>query len=245
MLKLNKKYRKSYFGEDVITERVYEDQVWNNTTELVPNAVTNNQISNQAVVFGNGLSRLKFDANLILNHKGGLLGANKLQTYGCNAIFRDHKVDFLVATEREMAFELVANGYARNNIVYTRVLITLEFPNKFYLIPFDPYADAGTTAAYIAAFDGHKKIFMLGFDGQDTPGFNHNIYAGTRGYDAKDATVMDTKWRENQATLFNTYNDVDFVIVSETGRAPFPESWKYITNLRQISFRDLVIEASL
>jgi hypothetical protein len=44
-----------------------------------------------------------------------------------------------------------------NNIVYSRVDISLEFPRKFYLIPHDPYADSGSTAVYLAAFDGHKK----------------------------------------------------------------------------------------
>lgn len=86
MLKLNKIYRKYYRGEDIIVERNYNNGVWHDTTETVPNAVMNTQISNQAVVLGNGPSRLEFEMNLIKNHKGGLLGARTLQTYGCNAL---------------------------------------------------------------------------------------------------------------------------------------------------------------
>ncbi len=55
MLKLTSKlYRTDYTGEDIIQERVLQDGEWVSTTEHVPNNVINNQISNRAVVLGNG-----------------------------------------------------------------------------------------------------------------------------------------------------------------------------------------------
>lgn len=245
MLKLNELYRRGYSGEEIIAKRYLENGIWTTVTERVPSNVTNNQISNRAVVFGNGQNRLTFDPKIIINHKSGLLGANTLQTYACNAFYRDHIVDFLVVTDRRIAQEIVDDMYAKNNIVYTRVDITLEFPKQFYLIPHDVYADAGTTALYLAAFDGHKRVYMLGFDGQDTIGHNNNIYAGTNGYDPVNFNVSDEKWINNQLTVFNTYKGVDFVHVSETGRARIPEAWKYCTNLRRISYREMVLEADL
>jgi hypothetical protein len=245
MLKLNKLYRKGYTGEEIIAKRYLENGIWTTVTERVPSNVTNNQISNRAVVFGNGQGRTTFDPKHIINHKSGLLGADTLQTYACNAFYRDYTPDFLVVTDRRIASEIVDKKYTDNNIVYTRVDVTLEFPKKFYLIPHDVYADAGTTALYLAAFDGHQRIYMLGFDGQDTSGHNNNIYAGTTGYDPIKFNVSDAKWINNQLTVFNTYNDVDFVHVSETGRATIPEAWKYCTNLRRISYRDMVLEADL
>lgn len=245
MLKISKRYRSQYFNENIIVERIYENGQWTTITETVNNSVLNNQISNQAVVFGNGLSRLSFNHNLIVNHKGGLLGSSKLQTYGCNAIYRDFKVDFLVVPNRVILQEILQHGYSNENIVYTGVLNTLEFPKQFYLIPNDPYADAGATAAYIAAFDGHQKIFLLGFDGQDTVNFNHNIYAGSNGYDPAEFSIDDKIWVENMNEVMSVYNNVDFVHVSETGYAPIPEKWKYLPNFRRISFKDFIIEASL
>lgn len=245
MLLLSKRYRQRYNGEDVISERVLENGHWNTTTERIPNNVINNQISNRAAVFSNGLGQLALDPRHIINKKSGLLGAASLQTYGCNAFYRDYNPDFLIATDLPIVQEMFDKGYHRKNIVYTRVDINLRYPRSFYLIPYDPYADAGTTALYLACFDGHKTIYMLGFDGQDTPGFNNNIYAGTNGYDAKDYTISSASWRQNQVTVFNTYTDVDFVFVTETGRASIPESWKYCLNLRQISCRDMVLEADL
>ena len=245
MLKLNKFYRRTYFGEDIVAERSLTGGEWTTRTEHVPNNIINNQISNRALVFGNGPARLRFNTQHALNKKSGLLGADTLQLYSCNAAYRDFTSDFLVCTHRDIARELVDSGYTKDNVVYTRVDITLEFPKEFYLIPHDTYTDAGTTAIYLAAFDGHKKIYLLGFDNQESTRINNNIYADTNGYGAKFSTVSDAKWIDDKATVFNVYNDVDFVYVSETGRAPFPEKWKYCTNLRQINYRDFVLEADL
>lgn len=245
MLKLNKLYRRGYTGEEIIASRSLENGIWTTVTEHVPSNVTNSQTSNRAAVFGNGQGRVKFNPEIIIAHKSGLLGADTMQTYACNAFYRDHTPDFLVVTDRRIAKEIVDIDFTKDNIVYSRVDVTLEFPKKFYLIPHDVYADAGTTALYLAAFDGHKRIYMLGFDGQDTPGHNNNIYAGTSGYDPVNFNLSDQKWIDNQLAVFNTYNDVDFVHVSETGRQTIPESWKYCTNLRRISYRDMVLEADL
>lgn len=246
MLNLTKKlYRKDYTGEDIVQERTLIDGKWDTVTEHVPNNVINNQISNRAVVFGNGTGRESFPIQHILSKKSGLLGADSLQSYGCNAFYRDFKTDFLIVSNRVIADEVVKARYTQDNIVYTRVDISLEFPKNFYLIPHDPYADAGTTAAYIAAFDGHKKIYLIGFNGQSQPGINDNIYAGTKGYDAVDAKVSDTKWITNIAALCRIYDDVDFVRVTESGRRSTPEAWKFIPNLRQTDFRNFVLEADL
>ena len=246
MLNINRKlYRADYAGEDIIQERVLTNGVWENTTEYVPNSVINNQVSNRAVVFGNGTGRDGMPVQHILDKKSGLLGASTLQSYACNAFYRDYTPDFLVVSSRAIAEEIANTNYTKDNIAYTKVDISLEFPRKFYIVPHDPYADAGTTAAYIAAFDGHKKIYLLGFNGQDTVGHNDNVYAGTNGYDATDKTVSDLKWVSNMASLCKIYDDVDFVRVTESGRRSTPNAWKSVTNLRQISFREFVLECDL
>lgn len=246
MLKLTGKlYRTDYTGEDIIQERVMQDGQWVSTTEHVPNNIINNQISNRAVVFGNGESRLGFNVNHLLNKKSGLLGADTLQSYACNAFYKDYTPDFLVVTSRIIADALSKTDYPIDNIVYTRVDISLEFPKKFYLIPRDPYADAGATAAYIACFDGHKKIYLVGCDGQFDSNYNNNIYAGTAGYDAKDADVTGHNWEESYLQLFQIYDDVDFALVTDSGRYNTFDSWQACTNFRQISHRDMVLEADL
>lgn len=244
MLIAKKNYRQDYTGEKIVTERSYTDRVWTDTLELVPNAVTNNQISNKAAVIGNGPSRLKFPLDALKN-PAGLLGANTLQTYGCNALYRDFTPDFLVVTGIGIITEISKTMYIRENIVYTDAVHMLEHPGKFYLIPYNPYLDSGSTAMYLAAFDGHKTIYMLGFDGQDTPGYNYNVYAGTYGYHTRTHDINVNKWHHNRRMVMDTYNDVDFVWVTESGRSPMPEELKYCTNFRQISQRQFVLEAGI
>ena len=246
MLQLARKYRRGYTGEDIVVERKHEGRVWHDTTETIPNMVTNNQISNRAVIIGNGQGRLPFDLSN-LKKPQGLLGATTVQTYGCNALYRDFTPDFLVVTGNNgIVEELATSKFVEDNIVYSNALHLLENPGKFYLIPYDPYADAGTAAAYIAAFDGHTKIYLLGFDGYDTEGHNNNIYAGTNGYDPLwEFEVDKDKFVNNRVQLINTYPDVDFVWVTQSGRSTVPEQLKWCRNHRQISFRDFVLECDL
>ena len=246
MLQIDKKYRKDYTGEDIIVERKHEGKKWWDQTETIPNMITNNQISNRAAIIGNGPSRLEFNLQN-LKKPQGLLGATTVQTYGCNALYRDFTPDFLISTGNNGIVTEIANSdYVNNNIVYSNAIHLLEHPSKFYLIPYDPYSDAGTTAAYIAAFDGHTTIYLIGFDGYDLQGHNSNIYADTNGYDLKwQFEVEGDKLINNRAQLFNTYSDVDFVWVTSYGKNTVPETLKWCSNHRQISFRDLVLECDL
>ena len=245
MLNIIKKNRNNYWGENIIVDRTHTNGIWQDTTEHVPLAISNNQISNRAVVLGNGPSRLEFDIKHLKNYSG-LLGADTVQTYGCNALYRDFTPDFLIATGTpNIIREIALDKYTDTNIVYTNAIHLLEYPNKFYLIPHDLYTDAGTTALYLAAFDGHKKIFMLGFDGQDTPEFNYNIYAGTNGYDGKRDTILDYKWIQDKKTIFDAYPEVEFMRITQSGTDSIPELWKYANNFRQLSHREFVLEANL
>lgn len=245
MLKIEKRYRKDYTGEEIITERVYKNQTWTDSKELVQNTVINNQISNRAVVIGNGISRQGFELRHIANHRGGLLGEHTLQSYGCNALYRDFVPDFLVARGKEMVSEIANSEFVNDNIVYADSASLLAHPKKFYLIPYDPYTDAGTTALYLAAFDGHKRIYMLGFDNNLSNEQNYNIYADTACYRSIQSVIQTKRWLTDRKTVFNTYNDVDFVRVVPNVSYPIPVEWKACVNFRQITTREFVLEADI
>lgn len=245
MLPLNRKYRRGYVSEDIVVERKMEDGKWNTTTENVPSKLTNRQISNVAIVIGNGINRLGFDLTRF-NKPSGLLGSKTVQTYGCNALYRDYSPTFLIAVGNNGIVDQIADkGYTNEHVVYSSAIHLLEFPGKFYLIPYDVYADAGTTAAYIAAFDEHKTIYLLGFDGQEPGNWNNNVYAGTSGYDAVNASIDQTKWLLNRKQLFDVYNDVDWVWVTPHGNNLIPDILKPCLNLRQIDFKQMVLECDL
>jgi hypothetical protein len=239
-------YRSDYVGEDVITSATLEGGEWAYEKENIPNAIFNNQISDRAVIIGNGSHRADFDLNLIKNHKGGLLASGAFQTYGCNALYRDYQPHFLVVTGDNRFIEEIANsGYCENNIVYANAQDIVRHPGKFYLTPQDPAWNSGAIATYIACFDGHKQVYLLGFDNNDTDGYQYNIYAGTNGYGIDNVDRSDAFWTLAMLEVFNTYSDVDFVLVTEWGNQYMPDPWKYQMNLRQISYRDFVVECDI
>lgn len=223
MQTIKKLYRSEYAGENVITNLTYSSGSWNQEKEWIPNAITNNKITSQAIAIGNGPSREEFDLTLIANHKGGLLGANKLQTYGTNSLYKTFKPDFLVA-DKDAVKDIAKTPYCKNNIVYASADAILDNPGKFYLIPQDPHWNAGSIAVYLAAFDGHSKIYLMGFDGLQED---------------------DKFYEESMLQIFRTYPDVDFVRVMPTKEWYMPESWKGQVNLRQLTFREFVLEADI
>jgi hypothetical protein len=184
-----------------------------------------------------------------MNHFGGLLGRFKLQTYGCNALYRDYTPDFLVATgddEGGIIEEIANSGYCDNNIVYSDAKHVQNFPGKFYLIPQEPCWNSGSMATYLAAFDGHKKIYLLGFDGEDTPSYQYNMYAGTHAYQPERNAQCDPAFfNMTMRHIFDVYSEVSFIRVCPSPNFVIPELWKSATNFSQVDFRGFVLSADL
>lgn len=254
---IKKLYRKDFAGEDVSTVGLYIDAKWTYQKEFVPLSVEYQPVSNKAVVIGNGISRLDFNLRLCLpwrettawgeqtEWKPALNAVKKFNTYGCNALYRDYKVDFLVATGDEFLKEIATNEYSANNIVYASKSNLTKYPEKFMYIPQDPNWNAGAVAAYMAAFDGHKKVYMLGFDGIDNSTDIYNVYAGTPSYPAKTDTILEDFWMLSLANVMRTYSDTEFIRVAPSRSFRTPEDWKYFLNYRVINFRDFVLEADV
>jgi hypothetical protein len=97
----------------------------------------------------------------------------------------------------------------------------------------------------MAAFDGHKKVYMLGFDGIDNPTDIYNVYAGTPSYPAKTDSILEDFWVLSLENLMKTYSDTEFIRVAPARTFRSPEAWKYLLNYRVIDFRDFVLEADV
>jgi hypothetical protein len=227
MQTVKKLYRSTYTGEHVVTNATYANSKWTTNNEWVPSGVENIHTTTQALIIGGGSSWQegfsKFNLNHIKNHKGGLLGVNRLQTYGTNRLYKQYSPDFLIIDDNE-ADDIVTDGYFFNHIVYAHAPQILKYPGKFYLIPQDPSWNAGAVAAYMACFDGHKKVYLMGFDGQQGD---------------------DAFYEKAMLEVFKLYPDVEFIRVCPTPYYYMPESWKYAVNLRQVDFRGFVLEADI
>ena len=245
MQSLNKIYRTNYGGERITTEAALSGSLWQYKTEWVPTAVANNQISKIACVIGNGASRANFPTDILIGHLAGRLGAKSMQTYGCNAIYRDFNPTFLVAVGQDICQEIADSGYCESHIVYANSDKILKYPSQFYLIPQDFISNAGAVASYIACFDGHEKIYLLSFDGQAGDNYHNNIYAGTNGYAEEFQHYSDEYWIKSQLMVMSTYSEVEFVRVCATPNWKCPPEWRALDNFRQISFREFILEADL
>ena len=208
MQQLKQLYRANYTGEEITVNLRWEGSDWHHQREFIPNRITNSQVSKHAVIVGNGDSRKIFDINLLKNHRGYAFGAGAVQTYGCNATYRDCETTFQVVTGREMADEIANSGYCDDHIVYANSQHIQNYPGKFYLMPQDPSYNAGALATYLACFDGHEFVYLMGFDCNAGEGYNNNIYADTACYAPRLSGYSDIPWVRNQTHVMETYPQI-------------------------------------
>lgn len=239
---MEKLYRKDYIGEFYVYSRDQKQGVVQEDREWVPSAIPEFAHTGHAVVIGNGPSRNELSLRYLENHRGGHRGKLSLTSYGCNALYRDMDLHYTVVTGKAIAHEIAKTEYPKNHVVYSNAEAVLKHPGNFHLIPYNQYWNAGCTATWLACFDGHKKVFLLGFDNQVQKGTNLNVYADTNGYGTQTDLVNDESWITTMYNIFDTYNDVEFVWVNPTVT---PEQWRYAPNLRQITMRQFVFEADL
>lgn len=246
MQKLKQLYRSNYAGENIVSTLTLRDGEWDPVTEFVPNRVINTHTTTQAVAIGNGESRKDFNLQLISDHRGGLLAVDKLQTYGCNALYRDFAPDFLVAVGDDIVNEIANTEYALNNIVYTNAKAILEHPGKFYLVPQNVSYDSGALAAYMACFDGHAKVFLIGYDQYDEDGGPmNNVYKNTPGYLASTQTQNAKFFSLTLRDVATTYPTVEFIRVMPESTWYIPPELLPLPNFRQIDYNQFAIEADL
>ena len=168
----------------------------------------------RAFVLGNGISRLSVNPNFLKPHG---------KIYGCNALYRDFAPDVLVATDRPIATEIQNSGYAKKNIFYTRRPLDDSGARR---VP-DPYFgySSGPIAVAIAAQDGHRQVYMLGFDMGPTENkqFN-NIYAGTEFYKPANALPTYTgNWVKQLVKITGDFPLTQFIRVCGKTTASIPE----------------------
>jgi hypothetical protein len=164
-----------------------------------------------AVVIGNGTSRLNFDLNKI---------KDKFTTYGCNALYRDFIPHYLISMDIYMVYEILNNKIHHKTKFYTQHINQIDELATTEPIHFiEGYAntpDSGTAAIKIAILDGHKYIYLLGFDYHD--GTYNNVYAGTDNYPKTNTVIhnnQDISWRQRLYDLIDKHMDVRFIRITD------------------------------
>ena len=191
---IHPRLRKDYDGEFVLVDVVVSGNKTQQHREWIPNAVENHHISGRAAVIVSGLDASLFKHQRLERHRGGLLGSKRLQTYGTGDVWQDMRFDFFVATQSKLVQQLVDANYAEKSTIYTTARHCLENPGKFYLVPHLPPANQTALAIYLAAFDGHQEIFILGCGIELDPG--------------------DKKWIDDVNQVFQAYKGAKFYLVT-------------------------------
>jgi hypothetical protein len=210
------RYRADYAGEFIVTNTTWGNGHKEQTREWIENPIQNQHISGRAACIGSTFDRDKFDYTILQRHRGGLLGSKKLQTYGVGEIAQQMRLDFAVETNSDRLSQLIETGYQETNAVYTSPRNCLIYPGQFYLIPLDPRLLDINQILYLAAFDSHKEIFMLGYNKEtpiDAPHWSDQVrqimdaYQGTVFYMVGERTNMFDSWLEAPNTKTLTYRE--------------------------------------
>lgn len=212
------RYRSDYDGEFVVTELRLSNGIKHETREWIPNAVTNSHISGRAVIIGSRFDQRRFQHERLQRHRGGLLGRKRLQTYSWGDLWRDMRLDFYTSTDRRQLSQIVQEKYAVNTTIFTSAACVIEHPGQFYPVPYTPYLSDPATAVYLASFDQHAEVFLLGFN-------------------------LDVPWPDKQvipdiARIMTAYRGTEFISVAPP--ASQPEEWLSLPNFRTMNLREFI-----
>lgn len=176
-----------------------------------------------AFVLGNGRSRLGID----------LTGLRDLgRVYGCNALYRDHAPDVLIATDDGISQEIQDSGYSLDHVFYTRRPRPDSGARK--IEHFWGYSSGPIALAYACA-EGAGEIYLLGFDLDGISGKFNNIYADTQHYKkSNSAPTHYGNWVNQIAEIVSLYPDRYFFRVFDANSL-LPLQWTQLKNLRNIT----------
>lgn len=215
---LNLRYRKDYDGEFVVSQSIWTQGKKTQIREWLPNPIQNQYISGRAACIGSSIDVDQFDYKKLQKHRGGLLGSKKLQTYGTGTIAVDMKLNFAVDIDNRILSTLIEKEYNKNNIVYTTAKKCIATPGAFYLIPYSPMLGAPALALYLAAFDGHNEIFMLGY--------NNFMPLGS------------DKWKEHVVEVISVYSGTRFIGVGKKNQ--MPDEWRNQSNFQILTYGEFI-----
>ena len=212
------RYRQDYDGEFVIVETKWSGGKKEQTREWVPNPIENQHISGRATCILSNIDQFRYDYRKLEEHRGGLLGSKKLQNYGTGHISREMRLDFTVETDPAELADIVNRKYQEKNIVYTTTRQCLVNPGEFYLIPYNPNMCIEALVVYLAAFDGHKEIFIIGAN--------------------NDMSASNSSWREQVGRVIDLYRSTQFISVGNPGT--IPEAWYNSSNFKSIDYKEFL-----
>jgi len=163
----------------------------------------------RAFIIGNGPSRAGFDLELLRGH--GTI-------FGCNALYRDFKPDYLVAIDDPIIEEIKKSKFPKKKFIEPPENEKYEDPeyNRFSRVR----SNAGVNAMFEAIKMGYNELICLGFDFmvKDPKHALGNVYQGTSSYGPETrSNYTDNINRVKYMTFIaNKYKYIKFKFVVPT-----------------------------
>lgn len=174
-----------YEGETIIVrtilrggKKIQETAFYEDKVRAVPKG--------NAYIIGNGPSRKGFDLNL-LKETG--------QIYGCNALYRDFRPDYLFSVDAKMSKEISESQIWEQGVICYAPGLEVNRNKGLNLIPNNPHYTSGNQAIWTSTVHGHKNLYLLGFDyreyGKDQL---NNIYQDSENYGPRHSDTVFSEW---------------------------------------------------
>ena len=166
--------------------------------------------SRVAFVLGNGRSRLAIDSWELKQH--GTL-------FGCNAAYRDCPLDYLVAVDGPIIYEIMQSKAHLDIPFFIANNKHITDPNVNRIEPNLPgMMDSGSLAIILTQELHFRDVYLIGFDYKSSNRYHNNVYADTANYKrSTDPHVLDAteqSWYYRQMILFQRYPDTLFTRVN-------------------------------
>jgi hypothetical protein len=216
------RYRKDYPGEFVILRTTFRDGRKIQEREWVDNPIQNQHVSGRAAVIASLGHLHKFDPERLQRHRGGLHGSLRLQTYSSGSTWQHMPLNFWVSTDADELANVRVTNYGDNTVVYTNSRQVVNNPGDFFLIPLNPNLCDAATAAYLAAFDGHREVFVLG---------------------TSQESDLGKGWIDDFNKVFATYRDTKFVLVGTKSNQP--RLWLRNRNVTAMTYRQFITHCDI
>jgi len=185
-----------------------------------------------AFVIGNGESRKEIDLYPLKNYG---------KVYGCNALFRHFRPDYLVAVDVKMILEINQAKWQYDNQVWTNSNRQFnQMENLNYFQPSKGWS-SGPTALWLASTHNHDTVYILGFDFHgllDESGtFSkvNNLYAGTHNYKKTfEPATYYGNWERQTVSTCESHAHTQFVRVVSDKDDFVPKHLAKVKNLSHI-----------
>jgi len=214
---LIERYRVDYPGEFVITNITIRKGKKEETREWIANPIVVNHVSERATCIAYSPDIKDSLYERIQKNNGGNLGKLRMQVYGDESVWEKLEPNFLVSYNTEILENMIKHGYTQKTIIYTSSSKCIKYPGEFYLMPQSISLQPQPASVWLACFDGHKEIYMVGFD--------------------DDGSTIKQKMINSVATIMRTYRDVKFIQVTDIHSH---DTWKKEINFESMDFNTYI-----